>query len=1004
MIPLTIRSHYSALGSVIRLGPLAEQATRMGYAAVGLTDRDTLCGLWPFLAHCRRAGIRPLVGAEITVRQGRLFCLVKDQQGYGNLCRLLTSRFQPRGCRLDHLPREWHQGLIWLTTSGERLRRWREQERDVAAALLERPCAAGRRLRQLARQLQVPAVALPDVRVLHPDDTVLYRLVRSLARKSGDFFQDNTPGRLVSPAEYGRRFAVWPDALRATHLLAEKCDFQGPDFGLVLPPFHTLDPERASRLLRHRSFAGARRRYGVPLPTAVRQRLEHELRIIDQMRFATYFLTVHEIVKPVSRTCGRGSGAASLVAYCLRITNVCPLTHNLYFERFLHPQRQDAPDIDIDFAWDERDQVLATLLGRYPRQAAMVSNQVRLQPRLAVRATARAFGLPDAEISRMLARLSRFHRRGHLPDQAIGHPLPNLTPPWSRILALAHRMTGLLHHLSLHVGGVVITPRTLATYVPVQPSRQGRPMVQWDKDGVERAGLVKIDLLGNRSLAVIRDTLAQIRPHGPEEDTWRPENDPATRATLAQGRTMGCFYIESPAMRLLQQRAGRGDFEHLVIHSSIIRPAANEYIREYLRRLHSGITPSLHPKIDDLLAETLGIMVYQEDVARVAVRLGFCHGAADRLRKIIAKKDNQHRLADFEEQFMARAAACGLDKATADTIWQMMASFAGYSFCKPHSASYAQVSLQAAWLKTHYPAPFMAAVLSNGGGYYSTFAYVSEARRLGLRIRPPDVQRSDRCWQGKDRNLRVGLAAIHYLQGETIDRILTQRRRHPFAGPLDFLQRVCPGEDEARALIHAGALDSLLPPVSCRRGSLHFFLAWWLRHRRPPSPSLFAPEPAVPHLPPDDPVEQMRQEYRILGFCCASHPLTLLDHYRQKLRTVLVRQIPRYAGGPIIRVLGWLLSGKVVRDRQGNPMEFITFEDATGLVECTFFPAVYRRYRHLLLHQGPLLLAGRVEQEFGVCTLTVTRVEQVASLARQSRGSADLSSSPCQPQDVCLAG
>ena len=247
---------------------------------------------------------------------------------------------------------------------------------------------------------------------------------------------------------------------------------------------------------------------------------------------------------------------------------------------------------------------------------------------------------------------------------------------------------------------------------------------------------------------MIRDAVAQVRAGGTDFDElrWQPEDDPATRATLSRGGTMGCFYIESPAMRLLQRRSGRGDFHHLVIHSSIIRPAANEWIRAYLRRLHGESWQPLHPLVAGVLDDTYGIMVYQEDVSRVAVQFGFSHADADQLRKIMSKKDKQRQLADYRGQFFAAAAERGVDATAAERIWAMMLSFEGYSFCKPHSASYARVSFQAAWLKTHFPAEFMAAVISNQGGFYSTFAYVSELRRLGLRLLGPDVNASDTPW------------------------------------------------------------------------------------------------------------------------------------------------------------------------------------------------------------------------------------------------------------------
>jgi DNA polymerase-3 subunit alpha/error-prone DNA polymerase len=430
-------------------------------------------------------------------------------------------------------------------------------------------------------------------------------------------------------------------------------------------------------------------------------------------------------------------------------------------------------------------------------------------------------------------------------------------------------------------------------------------------------------------------------------------------------------------MRLLQQRAGRGDFEHLVIHSSIIRPAANEFIREYLRRLHGGGWQPLHPLVAGVLDETYGIMVYQEDVSRVAVQFGFSHVDADRLRKIMSKKDKERQLGDYRRQFFEAAAARRVPDDIAARIWAMMMSFDGYSFCKPHSASYARVSFQAAYLKSHFPAEFMAAVISNQGGFYSTFAYVSEARRLGLTLLPPDVNESGIHWQGRDRRLRVGLMAIAALSGKAAARIVAQRQRHPFRSLFDFFRRVLPGEDEAEALIHAGALDALHPGAATNRSLLVWGLAAWRKTRRTGPDLLFPLDPTPPDLPPEDGRQRLRSEYRVLGFLCGSHPITLFAGQRHRAGAMTAAALLDLPSGSLsgrrVRFLGWPITGKIVGTKKGEPMEFLSFEDETGSMECTFFPRVYEQYSHLLTGQGPLLLEGFLEADFGARTLTVVR-------------------------------
>jgi DNA polymerase-3 subunit alpha/error-prone DNA polymerase len=861
-----------------------------------------------------------------------------------------------------------------------------------------KPLPPGHTLRHTAKYLAVPLVATPGSFFLHPQDAAVHRLLRaidlntSLSRLSA---ADVAPADawLMPPVEYLQRFAICPEAVQATHAIAERLTFQGPQFGIVMPPLLDGNGTEAAARLRDAAYAGARRRYGQELSEAVVDRLEHELRIIADMGFAAYFLIVRDIVRHSPRTCGRGSGAASLVAYCLGITNVCPLKHNLYFERFLNPGRTDPPDIDVDFAWDERDDVLDSVLERYRGHAAMVANHVLFQPRMAIRETAKVYGLTDGEIGRVSKRLPRFWRakesepelldgiRKRPESKALEFP-----QPWPEILSFAQQIIGIPRYLSVHPGGVILTPRPIDEYVPLERAPKGVPIIQWEKDATEEAGLVKIDLLGNRSLGVIRDAIGNLRTNRIEFDDfhWEPEDDLPTQEALAQGRTMGCFYIESPSMRLLQQKSKFGDFEHLVIHSSIIRPAANEFIREYIRRLHGGPWDPIHPLLAETLEETFGIMVYQEDVSRAAIALaGFSHTEADNLRKVMSKKDRVHQLQDFKKRFCTGARRRDVSEAQITTIWDMMLSFSGYSFCKPHSASYARVSFQAAFLKLHYPAEFMAAVISNQGGFYSTFAYVSESRRLGLTIEPPDINLSEIRWTGRGSTIRVGLLSIKGLSAETQQRIIDHRRHNPYRNLRDVLTRVRPAEDEARALIHCGALDGLNPDGN--RAVLMWQLADWLNTRskpvKPRNRSLFddTEKPQIvpaPQLPPEDERERLRREFAVLGFLCDRHPMELYAATVQRLNSIKAVNLPRYTGRKV-RFVGWLITGKVVTTKHGDPMEFLTFEDETGIVETTFFPETYRRFCHIIDRGRPYLLTGKVEEDWGAITMTVDKVDTI---------------------------
>jgi error-prone DNA polymerase len=998
MVPLSVHSYYSLMRGTCSPEKICVAAKQRGYRRLAITDTDNLYGLWSFLTHCEREDVTPIVGAEVTDPSTgyRAVCLVENDQGYRNLCQILTRRHIDPLFDLKSVIPSYAKGLVIITPHPDLLIQWHEAGSTVAGMVSEKPNGAAFGLRKTSRYLGVPLVAVPGSFFMDPDDFKTHQMLRAIDLNTSlsCLRPEDTASAgawLATASEYAERFAVWPDVLRATEAVAERLTFTGPCHGLVLPPW--IDPQSndPDQTLRNAAYKGAKKRYGDDLSEAVVERMEHELHTIKKMGFSPYFLVVQDIVSRSPRICGRGSGAASLIAYSLGITNVCPIKHNLYFERFLNPGRSDPPDIDIDFAWDERDTVLQSVLDQYSGHAALISNHVTFQPRMAIRETAKVFGLTEREINRVTKRLPWFWKAEY-PEEDFFQRLkrfPELSDfdfprPWPEIIRIARHIIGVPRYISVHPGGVVITPEPIAHYVPIELAPKGVPIIQWEKDAAEISGLVKIDLLGNRSLAVIRDAISNLRENGTEfdEQFWEPEDDIATQANVAKGNTMGCFYIESPAMRMLQKKTKTGDFNHLVINSSIIRPAANEFIREYVRRLHGGNWEPVHPLLADVLEETYGIMVYQEDVSKTAVALaGFSHADADGLRKIMSKKDKVRKLDDYKMRFIAGARAKGVHKDQIKAVWDMMMSFSGYSFCKPHSASYARVSFQAAYLKTRYPAEFMAAVITNQGGFYSTFAYVSEARRMGVKILPPDVNKSDIHWKGVAGVIRTGLSSVKNIRAETCKRIVTRRKEKPYRDIIDFLDRIQPDDPEARSLINAGAFD-LLHPKENRAA-----LLWELVCRqtsgsnRSGAGDLFKERTAVskPKLPTEKHLSRLRKEFEALGFLCDRHPMVLYAGMLKKLWIVKAVDLNHFIGRHV-RVAGLLITGKVVHTKHGDPMEFLTFEDDTGLIETVFFPKAYRRFCAILDRSRPFVLHGKVEVDFGTVSLSVTQAEPLNHL------------------------
>ncbi|MDB9822560.1 hypothetical protein OAC89_02560 [Deltaproteobacteria bacterium] len=542
-------------------------------------------------------------------------------------------------------------------------------------------------------------------------------------------------------------------------------------------------------------------------------------------------------------------------------------------------------------------------------------------------------------------------------------------------------------------GGLVIVPDEIRRYCPVEISANGAQVLQWEKDSVEEAGLVKIDILGNRSLAVIRDALELVeRNYGRCIDyaDWNPINDPKTVEIFYRGDTFGVFYFESPATRQVLTKVASGfgldeylklDHFHLnVVVTSIIRPASNQSIRTWISRLHGKPWRPPHPLLMPVLEETLGVMVFQEQLSRAAIHMaGFDAAEADTLRKIVSKKHREKKLRDFRGRFVRGAKVRGVAMDVIEDVWQMMMGFDGYSFCKPHSASYTLVAYKSAYLRGHYPAEFMASVISNGGGYYSAFGYISEARRMGLRILPPDINLSEIKYTGKGKAVRVGLMQLKELSHEAREAIIYERKKNgPFSSIGDLLKRTDRNVHlrDTRVLIKAGCFDSISRGVT-RPGLVWKALQFFGKKGENKTPTLFdyakRVAPVTQHAAhqKDYPRHIMlKHESETLGFLLSIHPLDLYRNILKGIHYIPARDLSKYIGKQVTMV-GWLITGKTVRTKEGGQMKFISFEDTTGIYETVFFPKVYNRYCHMLNASRPYIMKGRVGEDFGSINVNV---------------------------------
>ncbi|MFL5403571.1 MAG: DNA polymerase III subunit alpha [Gemmatimonadales bacterium] len=1042
MIHLHVHSHFSFGIGVSSPEALAEAAASQGFPALACTDTNGVYGAVEFQRACAAVGVRPILGAHLVVDDQEVVALASNECGWAALCRAITAIHWRTPVRLPSLLAHDRDGLILLSRNPgflEQVLRLSGPE-NLYAEL--RPGRERHAVLAAARRLRLPVVATNGVVAAQAEQWSRHRLLRAIALNTTLSALPSeavwpTGAWLCSTPDLARHFPDCPEAILAAAQIAERCRYQIPVGNRIVPP-RMADTAGAFDQLRGLTLDGARWRYPV-ITRELQQRLDLELGVIAQKGFADYFLVVRDIVRNGPTHCGRGSVANSVVSYCLGITHVDPIGSKLVFERFLNLERRDPPDIDLDFPWDERDKVLAYVFRRYPRlHAAMVANHNTFQPRGALREVAKVHGRPAGEIREVTRRIPFFYETGaRLPDLVASHPnFRGLSLPaaWQEYARSAESLVGIPRHLSVHAGGVVITPTPLTDYVPVEPAAKQLsddpdlqvPVIQFEKDGTEDAGLVKIDLLGNRSLAVIRDAIAAVHgntSHRIDYTSAEAGEDEGAKALFRTGQTMGVFYTESPASRLLCARSQADTFELLVLNTSMIRPASNKYIHIYLERLRNKQPyQPLDPSLRDTLLESFGIMVYQEDVVNVcATFAGMSPATGDGLRKALSKKRPTKHLAAYAEEFFAGAARLGRAPDAAKQVWEMIMSFAGYSFCKGHSCSYIQIAQHACALRANHPAEFMAAVLSNGGGFYQPFAYIAEAMRMGLTILPPDVNASEFRCTGQGKEIRIGLQFVKGLSADAVERVFAARvdgrtggradgwtdraPSHPYQSIFDFRARTGIAPSDLRLLIKVGALDSIA------QGWTRPMMLWMVdsagqrgggaagRFRdesvdchpecsegaEAPLDDWFSQLPAaVPTLKEYSPERRRREEYQALGFMTDAHPMQLHADHIRRLRLCRSTDLHRHVGRHILAA-GMLTTAKPVHTQNEEPMEFATFDDGHGLIEAVLFPRIYRERGHVLFDQGPFIFRGKVEQEFGVVTLTITRLDRLERVQARLR-------------------
>ena len=976
--PLRAHSYYSLLDSTLSPESLVQQAVARGYKSLALTDRDTLGGAVLFYKAAQKHGLHAVVGAEVTLwNQTRLTLLVENAAGYRNLCRLLSvrarqhTRFQDTpGLQLDDLARH-SPGLICLmgADADPQCDRYREiYGRNLAFALGASTPDEQQRSRVLlnaARKLRLPAVVAPHVHYDVPADALRWEILqsmRTLTLMGQEHAGKKAPGayHLPSPQEIE---AAWgtqaPLAIANARAIAERCRF---DFELGDICFPRYESERpAIEELRALAENGVRQRYGDTPKPEVRARLERELEVIFEVGYAEYFLIFADIVRwAKSRgiaTLARGSAAGSLVCYVLGIGNVCPFRFDLCFERFLNKERmqfQKLADIDLDLPWDQREEVVRYVFEKYGEEyVAMIGAYNTFQGRAAIADIAKVYGIPEREARRFTENIPYFSGDAVMAVQTnpeCAH-LPVHEEPYRTVLALAGSFDHFPRHATMHPCGLVISAQPVADRIPLFRSAKDWLTTQYAMDDVEDLGLLKMDLLGQAGLSVLREARENIRVNLGHEADPVDELDVKTWTAISRGDTRGVFHIESPNMVNLLVLTECKDIGCLTAIESVIRPgAANEGRKRQFARRHQGLEPVTyaHPSLEPVLRETYGLLVYEEHILLVANGFaGMNWGRADTLRRLLVKNKDHARIEALGEEF--RVAALGRGHSVEDTerVWGMLREFAGYMFNKAHSAAYAVEAFEGAFLKMRYPVETLASVLTNRRGYYAPIVYVLEALRCGARFLPPSLGRSDaKRFLVSGREIRLPLNQVKGLTEATLERLEAAR---PFADVSDFYRRAKPQQNEWMALLKTGALDDFGEP----RGKLFWRLSRLAAREAQVKSSggeaLFTPDDPALSSTTETALDKARWEAELLGFPVSTHPL---DYYAAGfdwapyVPAQALRETPERFFGQRIQVAGMIVADRIHPTPRG-PMKFISLADRTGFTEVSLFAECYQHYGHL---------------------------------------------------------
>ncbi len=1015
-VHLHVHSDYSLLDGAGRTVDYINRALDLRMPAVAITDHGCMFGAVEFYSQALKMGIKPLVGCEFYVTSGSRFekkanlenlnhlvLIAENTEGYHNLMKL-SSKAHTEGFyyrpRIDfELLEKYGKNLVALTAClkgivNEDLGKGDlDQARRMADRLIE---IFGKqnvfleiqrhgleeeeriipRAIELSKRLGIGLVATNDCHYVNRDDAKAHDIL--LCIQTGTDLDD--PNRLrfandqfyfKTPDEMKSLFEAVPEAIKNTVSIAERCTLD-LDLGRIhLPKYQIPEGFRdEDHYLTHLAYEGLKRRYPQDNQEALR-RLEYEIRVIQEMKYSSYFLIVKDIVdaarkKGIPVGPGRGSAAGSIVAYCLGITNVDPLKFKLIFERFLNPERVSMPDIDIDFCDRRRQEVIDYVVEKYGKDSvAQIITFGTLGAKAAIRDVGRVLRIPMQEVDRIAKMIpaepgitlaSAIERVKELKEVSE-------SPKYKDLISMARKLEGLARHASTHAAGVLIAPGDITNYVPLYRGAKGEVVTQYDMNSIEAIGLLKMDFLGLTTLTIIHDTLDLInRRYGIKlEIDEIPLDDPEVYRMLAAGQTVGVFQLESSGMRDLLRRLSPERFQDIIAINALYRPGplGSEMVEQFIRRKR-GTDPIQydHPLLEPILKDTYGVMLYQEQIIEIASAVaGFTRGQADTIRRAIGKKKDE--IMEMQcRNFVKGAVANGISEELAEEIFSKMAFFSRYGFNKSHSTAYALISYQTAYLKCKYPTEFMAACLSNEINNIDRICVLlEECRRMGIDVLPPDVNESEVDFLPGDRSIRFGLGAIKNVGRAAIESIVSARKSGgKFKSIFDLCERVdlrAVNKRVIESLIYSGALDSLGGHRAQLHSAIELALAVGQRAREENHSgqmSLLSAlsdtgdseiERKLPDVEEWSLMEKLAHEREVLGFYCSDHPLSRFKMEIDCFTSARIAEVREMKDRERVTIAGIVGRKRVFLGKDAKKMAFVSLEDTTGQIELIFFDEQY---------------------------------------------------------------